>query len=135
MKTISLACFVVYLLAVCNAAPLPRAKRQIVISPFSPNLLKPYEFGYQSVDEVGTNQHRQETSDGNSVKGSYGYLDPLGVYRTVRYTADADGYRAVINTNEPGMGAGNSANAVYIVQPPPPAALLWQDSRNTPAKK
>lgn len=86
---------------------------------------QPYEFGYQSVDSQGTNQHRQEISDGKTVKGSYGYVDPLGVYRTVHYIADEGGYRAVVSSNEPGMGTSSSANAAYVVEPPPPAALKW----------
>lgn len=64
---------------------------------------QPYSFGYDTVDEYGNKQFRQETSDANNAKtGSYGYTDANGVYRRVDYVADAAGFRATISTNEPG---------------------------------
>ncbi|GFY69134.1 cuticle protein 16.8 [Trichonephila inaurata madagascariensis] len=71
---------------------------------------RPYEFGYEFGDGQGMNQHRRESSDGaGKVKGSYSYTDPFGVYRNVEYQADADGYRAVIKSNEPGLSNQNAA--------------------------
>ncbi|GIX87541.1 hypothetical protein CEXT_620201 [Caerostris extrusa] len=56
---------------------------------------RPYEFGYQMNDGNGTTQHRQEIRQENGdIKGSYGYVDPLGVYRKVEYYTDANGYHA-----------------------------------------
>ena len=43
-----------------------------------------------------------ETSDRGVVTGSYSYVDPLGALITVRYIADADGYRET-RTSEPGF--------------------------------
>ena len=64
---------------------------------------QPYSFGYDTVDEYGNKQFRQETSDASNAKtGSYGYTDANGVYRRVDYVADAAGFRATISTNEPG---------------------------------
>ncbi|GIX76197.1 uncharacterized protein CEXT_640711 [Caerostris extrusa] len=69
-------------------------------------------------------QHRSESADEEGVvKGVYGYLDPLGIYRSVEYTADSQGYRAVIRTNEPGAAAKDIAHGQYIVAQPPVAAL------------
>ncbi|KAF8767254.1 Adult-specific rigid cuticular protein 15.7 like protein [Argiope bruennichi] len=52
---------------------------------------------------LGTTQHRKETGDEKgSVKGSYGFTDSSGLYRAVDYVADKLGFRAVVNTNEPG---------------------------------
>ncbi|GBL84192.1 hypothetical protein AVEN_118594-1 [Araneus ventricosus] len=91
------------------------------VNEFAPS---PYEFGYQFGDGNGMQQHRSESADEEGVvKGVYGYLDPLGVYRSVEYTADSDGYRAVIRTNEPGSVANDIAHAKYIVATPPAAAL------------
>ncbi|GFU02662.1 cuticle protein 16.8 [Nephila pilipes] len=88
---------------------------------------RPYEFGYEFGDGQGMNQHRRESSDGTgTVKGSYSYTDPFGIYRNVEYQADADGYRAVIKSNEPGMSNQNAADATFIVEPPPPGAVLQQ---------
>ncbi|XP_035232076.1 cuticle protein 16.8-like [Stegodyphus dumicola] len=85
----------------------------------------PYVFGYDIQDGKGTSQHRHEISDLNGfVEGTYGYSDPLGVHRNVRYTADLNGYRAVIRSNEPGISDQNTGDAVYLVQPPPPAAIF-----------
>lgn len=87
-------------------------------------LPKPYHFGYEFADGLGMNQHRQEIADSSgAVKGSYGYVDPLGVNRVVEYTADKDGYKAVVKSNEPGIVGPGSANALFIIQTPPPAAI------------
>ncbi|KAH9371596.1 hypothetical protein HPB48_021433 [Haemaphysalis longicornis] len=49
---------------------------------------QPYNFGYDSVDEFGTQTYRKEQSDARNVKtGSYGYKDAYGVYRRVEYVA------------------------------------------------
>ncbi|XP_003737070.1 cuticle protein 10.9 [Galendromus occidentalis] len=75
---------------------------------------QPYSFGYDTVDEYGNKQFRQETSDASNAKtGSYGYTDANGIYRRVDYVADAAGFRATISTNEPGTKAGQSADAIF----------------------
>ncbi|XP_042150169.1 cuticle protein 10.9, partial [Ixodes scapularis] len=79
---------------------------------------QPYSFGYDTVDEYGNKQFRNEQSDSNNVKtGSYGYTDAHGLYRRVNYVADAHGYRATVSTNEPGTKAGASADAVFDANP------------------
>ncbi|XP_035216067.1 fibrous sheath CABYR-binding protein-like [Stegodyphus dumicola] len=84
----------------------------------------PYEFGYEMNDGNGTDQHRQEIADETgAVKGSYGYKDPLGVYRLVNYFADQNGFRAFIQTNEPGVANPGSADVVVMAEVPPPRAL------------
>ncbi|KAF8773960.1 Cuticle protein 16.8 like protein [Argiope bruennichi] len=91
-----------------------------------------YEFGYEFGDGQGMNQHRRESSDGaGNVKGSYSYTDPYGVYRNVEYQADANGYRAVVKSNEPGLSNQNAADVTFLVEPPPPGAVLQQ---NLPAE-
>lgn len=52
-----------------------------------------YEFSSDIDDKINDlSQHRQETRDGQTVKGSYSYSD--GYYKiTVGYIADQDGYR------------------------------------------
>ncbi|XP_055937320.1 cuticle protein 10.9-like [Argiope bruennichi] len=85
---------------------------------------KPYQFGYELEDGFGMSQYRSEASDGTGVvKGSYGYMDPTGIYRKVEYTADSNGYRAVIRSNEPGTANQNVADALFIVEPPPPEVM------------
>ncbi|CAN7936897.1 unnamed protein product, partial [Ixodes hexagonus] len=80
----------------------------------------PYEFGYDVKDEYGNSQNRQESGDGSgTVKGSYGYTDTNGIYRQVSYIADANGFRATVKTNEPGVGPASPADAEFVVEPPP----------------
>ncbi|XP_070387696.1 cuticle protein 10.9-like [Dermacentor albipictus] len=79
---------------------------------------QPYSFGYDNLDEYGSRSYRNEKSDANNVKtGSYGYRDANGIYRRVTYIADANGYRATIDTNEPGTAPGSSADAVFNARP------------------
>ncbi|KAH7932486.1 hypothetical protein HPB51_029263 [Rhipicephalus microplus] len=86
---------------------------------------QPYSFGYDTVDEFGNRQFRSEQGDANNVKtGSYGYRDVNGIYRRVSYIADANGFRATVDTNEPGTAPGASADAVFNaapIVPPVPA--------------
>ncbi|GBM78331.1 hypothetical protein AVEN_27929-1 [Araneus ventricosus] len=84
-----------------------------------------YKFGYEFGDGLGMSQYRHESADGTgSVKGSYGYQDNDGVYRNVEYTAGADGFKPIIKSNEPGLTNHIAADAPYIVQSPPAAAVL-----------
>ncbi|XP_055936612.1 cuticle protein 14-like [Argiope bruennichi] len=63
---------------------------------------KPYKFNYFIVDDQGNTHHRDEESNGNgTVKGYYGYTDISGLFRIVEYTADRNGFRVSIKTNEP----------------------------------
>ncbi|CAN7996594.1 unnamed protein product, partial [Ixodes hexagonus] len=79
-----------------------------------------YSFGYNSADEFGTRIQRQETSDVNNVRtGSYGYADANGIFRHVQYIADAAGFRATVDTNEPGTAGGQSAGVLYNAAPAP----------------
>ncbi|UYV75460.1 hypothetical protein LAZ67_13000340 [Cordylochernes scorpioides] len=73
-----------------------------------------YAFGYQIVNGYGATNGRQESGDGHgNVVGSYNLADIDGRVRKVNYVADrAHGFRAVINTNEPGTAASLPAAAV-----------------------
>lgn len=84
---------------------------------------EPYTFGYQLQDEEGNSASRQESSDGNTVTGSYSYTDIQGLKRTVNYVADENGYRATVETNEPGTANANPAD-VQINAEEPPAAVV-----------
>ncbi|XP_076373258.1 uncharacterized protein LOC143258127 isoform X2 [Tachypleus tridentatus] len=73
--------------------------------------IQPYEFGYQIKDDRGNSQERKETGnmDGSKI-GAYSYKDAFGVYRQVEYTADSDGFRVNVKTNEPGTANQNPAD-------------------------
>ncbi|KAH7966149.1 hypothetical protein HPB49_014057 [Dermacentor silvarum] len=79
---------------------------------------QPYSFGYDTTDEFGTQLFHKEQGDASSAKtGSYGYRDANGLFRTVKYVADANGFRATVDTNEPGTAPGASADAVFNANP------------------
>ncbi|GFT28007.1 uncharacterized protein NPIL_266091 [Nephila pilipes] len=132
------ACFVFLLATLVQSGPVPqnqlqdKDRRIISLSRAGSDRIdqdiaytsKPYQFGFELEDGYGMSQYRSEASDGTGVvKGSYGYMDPMGIYRKVEYTADSNGYRAVIRSNEPGTANQNVADALFIVEPPPPEVL------------
>ncbi|KAK8772632.1 hypothetical protein V5799_024124 [Amblyomma americanum] len=99
---------------------------------------QPYSFGYDKVDEYGNRLFHSEQGDSSNAKtGSYGYRDAYGLYRRVNYVADANGFRATVDTNEPGTAPGASADVVFNaapVVPPTPvgaAAALTTDTVDT----
>ncbi|KAH7962030.1 hypothetical protein HPB52_014000 [Rhipicephalus sanguineus] len=91
---------------------------------------QPYSFSYDTTDEFGTRLTREESGDANNNKvGSYSYTDANGISRTVKYTADAEGFHATVETNEPGTKSSNPADALYTsaaveVAPAPAAAVV-----------
>lgn len=106
-----------------NAIPISEKKidllKKLQIPP------QPYFFGYRQKDGNGALQHRNEKSDSMGVvKGTYGYRDATGVYRNVSYIADNNGFHAVVKTNEPGTVSHNTADAVFMAETPPLAALM-----------
>ncbi|KAM7301919.1 cuticle protein 16.8-like [Ixodes scapularis] len=88
---------------------------------------QPYSFAFDNTDEFGTRLTRQETGDEfNGKVGSYSYTDAAGVYRTVNYVADAAGFRATVNTNEPGTKTSEPADAATVsaaVEGPHPVSV------------
>ncbi|KAL1471846.1 hypothetical protein MTO96_039677 [Rhipicephalus appendiculatus] len=94
---------------------------------------QPYSFGYDSTDEFGTQLFHKEQGDASNAKtGSYGYRDANGLFRTVTYVADANGFRATIDTNEPGTAPGASADAVFNAKPVAAPAVAPGAGRVTP---
>jgi len=77
-----------------------------------------YLFGYDIKGPHGEHSAQTEKGDayGNKV-GSYLIHDVDGRQRRVDYTADAHGFRAVVNTNEQGTLSGFTANAQYNAAP------------------
>lgn len=75
----------------------------------------PYAFNFESADEQGNVLHsRQESGDEKgTITGSYTVIGEGGVQRTVNYVADDDGFRASIQSNEPGIISSAPAGATY----------------------
>ncbi|GFY56413.1 cuticle protein 16.8 [Trichonephila inaurata madagascariensis] len=79
---------------------------------------QPYQFGY-AVNDHFSDQYRQEAGNGaGGVLGSYGFTDARGIARRVNYIADHAGFRAQVNTNEPGTANQNPA-AVQVISDAP----------------
>lgn len=83
-----------------------------------------YNFGYDESHATGGSSRREEQSNGVR-RGSYSLSDADGRRRVVNYIADADGFRASIQTNEPGVEPKDSADvsinkaAPVLVAPAP----------------
>ncbi|XP_042883060.1 pollen-specific leucine-rich repeat extensin-like protein 2 [Penaeus japonicus] len=58
----------------------------------------PYQFSYNIMDGISTvySSRTEEQLEDGPLVGSYSYLRPDGVYMTVMYTADENGYRAEV---------------------------------------
>ena len=81
---------------------------------------QPFSYSYDTVDEYGTQMTRQESGDGaGTVRGSYSYRDANGMARIVNYIADHNGFRAEIQTNEPGTLTSAPADAAIVSSNPP----------------
>ncbi|KAG8186886.1 hypothetical protein JTE90_023775 [Oedothorax gibbosus] len=118
VKLFSLALLLCYLSLSTHSSPMPGEPVPEVVPDDYDGPPSAYIFGYRSDDGDGTTQHRHEESDGAGViRGSYGFFDADGVYRTVNYTADSNGYRAVVRSNEPTFEAQSEGNAVFIADP------------------
>lgn len=75
-----------------------------------------YEFGYKVKDPHGSGHFQKESGvtigHSNKKVGSYGLQDADGRWRVVNYIADDHGFRASIETNEPGTGNSDPASVV-----------------------
>ncbi|GIY70057.1 adult-specific rigid cuticular protein 15.7 [Caerostris darwini] len=82
-----------------------------------------YAFNYGIGDGIGATNSRAEVGDaaGNK-KGSYTITDVDGRARRVDYVADALGFRASVNTNEPGTALSAPASAAIVSPYAPPIA-------------
>ncbi|XP_040074522.3 cuticle protein 10.9-like [Ixodes scapularis] len=91
----------------------------------------PYAFNYLSQLEDGSHSH-EEQGDGNGrVSGKYTLTTSDGRTRTVTYTADENGFRAQVDTNEQGTESKNPADVVFqsSALPGPEAAIANEPNR------
>ncbi|KAF7495485.1 Cuticle protein 16.8 [Sarcoptes scabiei] len=108
---------------VAAAAPKPAAIRLTAPTveadfeePGTP--VAPYNFAFDETDEFGMNLKRQEASENGIVTGSYSFTTPEGYTRVVNYVSDEKGFRAQVQTNEPGTASSAPADAEYISSAP-----------------
>lgn len=123
--------------AFAEFAPLARVAETGTSSQFrNEDFAGNYNFGYDE-DHSSGGSFRRETGNALGVKqGSYGLRDADGRVRVVNYLADANGFRASVSTNEPGIvpsapadvsigapGAALPPAAVPGAPPAPPVAV------------
>lgn len=85
----------------------------------------PYSFGYEHSGEHQSSS-RSESSDGKKVTGHYTLQGADGIHRIVHYVADFDGFRASIQTNEPGTESHNPSGVLFQSNQLPAAELSRQ---------
>lgn len=81
-----------------------------------------YNFGYDENHSTGGSFRRESGNAAGIKSGSYGLRDADGRVRVVNYVADGAGFRAAINTNEPGTAPSAPASAAYNAAPAAVAA-------------
>lgn len=87
-----------------------------------------YSFGYDEAGATGGSfRHEKSDAYGNRV-GSYGLTGADGRVRIVNYVADANGYRANIQTNEPGTESRDTAGVAINHAPVAVAGEFQVDS-------
>ncbi|XP_055939722.1 cuticle protein 16.8-like [Argiope bruennichi] len=95
--------------------PAAQQRRPVYTAPRVPETYsyQPYSFNYVAQGEDGSSS-RQETGDSSGrVVGSYTIAVEDGRRRVVDYVADQNGFRATIDTNEPGTDVQNPADVVF----------------------
>ncbi|CAN8017478.1 unnamed protein product, partial [Ixodes persulcatus] len=78
-----------------------------------------YNFGYAGT--AGGGFHTESGDSNGFKKGSYGLNSPDGQLRTVHYVADAGGFRANVQSNEPGVDSSKNPADVNFGSPAVPA--------------
>ncbi|CAN7989547.1 unnamed protein product, partial [Ixodes hexagonus] len=94
-----------------------------------------YQFGYDVSHTSGSSFHKETGSPGVKV-GSYGLRDIDGRVRVVNYVADSQGFRADVQTNEPGVLSKDPAGVTISRTPsvlPLPAVGFTVDEDDDPS--
>lgn len=90
------------------------------------------QFGSQYKQEDGV-EFKEESDDQGNRKGSYSYIDPNGVRRTVTYTAGKDGFRATgDHIPAPPVPAVSSGSVVPSIPAIPAAPLSVPSEQYNP---
>lgn len=87
---------------------------------------QPFEFSYSAEDPEGSHSHSQQGDGTGKVTGEYTINLADGRSRTVKYTADENGYRAEIITNELGTESKNPADVTIQSSAPTGAEAALQ---------
>jgi len=85
------------------------------------NVMRPdgsYSFGYETQDGTTREETGEMTGSGYSVSGSWSYLGPDGIVRTVVFTADQNGFRPRILKASDDAGAGRTGRNLSISSRP-----------------
>ncbi|OQR66973.1 cuticle protein 10.9-like [Tropilaelaps mercedesae] len=95
---------------------------------------QPFKFTYSAEDPEGSHTHSQQGDGTGKVTGEYTITLADGRSRTVKYTADKNGYQAEIITNELGTESKNPADVTIQSTAPTGAAAALQRPSTSAAK-
>lgn len=76
-------------------------------------IVRPYNFDYRVEGADGASSGQEQSDGRGKVRGSYSFKLKDGRNRKVDYTADASGFRAEVETNEPGTGNLSPADVTF----------------------
>uniref|UniRef100_A0A061QLE1 Putative cuticular protein n=1 Tax=Cupiennius salei TaxID=6928 RepID=A0A061QLE1_CUPSA len=87
-------------------------------SQFSDTKPSPYAFSYDAQLEDGSSSRSESADASGKVVGSYSLATADGRKRLIKYTADHDGFRASVDTNEFGTKSDSPANVEFYSSAP-----------------
>lgn len=77
-----------------------------------------YSYAYDVQDQLtGDFKSQQETRQGDAVQGTYSLVEPDGTRRTVDYTADDNGFNAIVHKEPVGYANAPQPQRIYSTQP------------------
>lgn len=88
---------------------------------------QPYDYSYSVTDDEGNQQGHSSSQDANGIVTGTMFIQLTnGLFRQVNYVAGGDeGFRLIMESNEPGLGAESPADAEFNIQDPPPG--IYED--------
>ncbi|KAJ8732703.1 hypothetical protein PYW07_015302 [Mythimna separata] len=109
MKLLVLCMFVAAADVVVNALTTSKETQDVKLLRYESNNdgLGTYSFAYDQSDSSSRNEEGELKNAGTdnefvAVKGSYSWTDPDGVYHTINYVADENGYQPSIESGPSG---------------------------------
>ncbi|XP_014363755.2 endocuticle structural protein SgAbd-6-like [Papilio machaon] len=105
MAFIGRICLVAVILAIVKRMPAAIDEpNQIIKYAYSNNGLGTYSFEFVTSDGTYRKEEAGMINEAGTniltIRGEYGYLDPSGQYHSVRYIADANGFKPEIHNDD-----------------------------------
>lgn len=85
------------------------------IQPTNSQASRSYNFAYQTSEDLPMKNHQLTLSEDKAQQEILGYVQPVIVHRSVKYSTDND-FKPAEHSAQPGMTSGNSLNVIYNIQ-------------------